>query len=618
MQLENQIKELKGLNDESEYQLEKSKDRVFKLERHLSDTILKLNTQQHNNTVMICNQQSTLNNQVSTTSTNLTEEQVSELQAQLNEQRDLAASRLNEMEKLNHEYQQALKQIEKLKFDVKMIPESVIEQSSEYRLLLTKYSIIVSDNLKIKQAYDETKNLLDMTRAAFQRQIEQMESEELSNQKKLSNDMMQLELQVATMRKDNEILRIEYEQNMAANEQTGPINKEMRSLITTLQTNNKLIKSDNLRVKKRLQELNEEFEKYKIETQKTAKTNETHEQTASSITNDSQSANDDLDFNIDNKFLTINSDDTDTIKELKEKLKSMKSSIEALNKKRQKVKDEVDYSKKVKNLEDTIRDLHKNLNNKKHEESALLNDMEITGQAFEDMQEQNIRLMQQLREKDDANFKLMSERIKLETTQKSLKEEKESLIEQVATFQEQLDAQMNVTKKLEEQVIHFQHSILQLEKEICLLQQTYEQAKRSAIENHQLVIDLKLHTQKYITQLKETQHEIAEKTESLAAQSFNNKRLQEDIKHLKLKVERQKKFEMATNLDEVLKEENREYKEQLRCPSCKVKQKDAVLTKCFHVFCYDCLQKRYESRQRKCPKCNANFGQNDYRKLYLS
>ena len=38
-----------------------------------------------------------------------------------------------------------------------------------------------------------------------------------------------------------------------------------------------------------------------------------------------------------------------------------------------------------------------------------MSEMEVTGQAFEDMQEQNIRLLQQLREKDDANFKLMSE-----------------------------------------------------------------------------------------------------------------------------------------------------------------------------------------------------------------
>lgn len=39
----------------------------------------------------------------------------------------------------------------------------------------------------------------------------------------------------------------------------------------------------------------------------------------------------------------------------------------------------------------------------------MLKEMEVTGQAYEDKQEQNIRLVQQLKEKDDANFKLMSE-----------------------------------------------------------------------------------------------------------------------------------------------------------------------------------------------------------------
>ena len=44
---------------------------------------------------------------------------------------------------------------------------------------------------------------------------------------------------------------------------------------------------------------------------------------------------------------------------------------------------------------------------------ALVNDLELLGTAFEDLQEQNMRLLQQLKEKDDANFKLMSERIKV-------------------------------------------------------------------------------------------------------------------------------------------------------------------------------------------------------------
>ena len=50
-----------------------------------------------------------------------------------------------------------------------------------------------------------------------------------------------------------------------------------------------------------------------------------------------------------------------------------------------------DYLKKIKSLEENIRELHKSLNSKKQEETALLNDMEITGQAFEDMQVRNLR-----------------------------------------------------------------------------------------------------------------------------------------------------------------------------------------------------------------------------------
>ncbi|KAH0563687.1 E3 ubiquitin-protein ligase bre1 [Cotesia glomerata] len=125
-------------------------------------------------------------------------------------------------------------------------------------------------------------------------------------------------------------------------------------------------------------------------------------------------------------------------------------------------------------------------------------------------------------------------------------------------------------------------------------------------------------TEKYHSQMKEAQQVVAEKTSSLEAEAYKTKRLQEEIAQLKRKVDRMKKIELAETLDEVMVEELREYKETLTCPSCKVKRKDAVLTKCFHVFCWDCLRTRYETRQRKCPKCNCAFGANDYHRLYLS
>ncbi|CAC5393361.1 BRE1 [Mytilus coruscus] len=274
---------------------------------------------------------------------------------------------------------------------------------------------------------------------------------------------------------------------------------------------------------------------------------------------------------------------------------------------------------KIIKMEKTISELSKNLSTQKQREEALLNEMEVTGQAFEDMQEQNLRLMQQLKEKDDANFKLMSERIKSNQIQKLLREEKEVLAEQVATLQTQVEAQMLVVRNLEEKEQVLQNALSTAEKELGFTQQSMEMHKRKAVESSQTAADLKLHLDKYQAQLKEAQVSVAEKTGALEQQSFKRNRLQEEIaKLLQRKLERSKKIEMAGAADEVLMAEIAEYKEQLTCPSCKVNRKDAVLTKCFHVFCLECLKTRYETRQRKCPKCNAGFGANDYHRLYIS
>lgn len=119
------------------------------------------------------------------------------------------------------------------------------------------------------------------------------------------------------------------------------------------------------------------------------------------------------------------------IEELKNQLKKIQ---ESERRDRRKLADE-DAMRKIAKLEEAVQTLQKNLSVQKQEEEALLNEMEVTGQAFEDMQEQNLRLIQQLREKDDANFKLMSERIKSNQIHKLLKEEKEMLTEQVISLQ---------------------------------------------------------------------------------------------------------------------------------------------------------------------------------------
>ena len=98
-----------------------------------------------------------------------------------------------------------------------------------------------------------------------------------------------------------------------------------------------------------------------------------------------------------------------------------------------------DATRRIKQLEDQVEGLRKQVANNKQEEETLIIDMEVTGQALEDMQEQNSRLIQQLREKDDANFKLMSERIKSNQIARLAREEKEMYIQQVATLTTQVN-----------------------------------------------------------------------------------------------------------------------------------------------------------------------------------
>lgn len=139
-----------------------------------------------------------------------------------------------------------------------------------------------------------------------------------------------------------------------------------------------------------------------------------------------------------------------------------------------------------------------------------------------------------------------------------------------------------------------------------------------AVEAAQLAEDLKVQLEHTQAKLKEIQVSVAENRTARERESSNLKRAQEDLSRLRRKLEKQKKVEVYSDADEILQEEINQYKAKLRCPCCNTRDKETVLTKCFHVFCYECLKMRYDTRQRKCPKCNCAFGANDFHRIYIT
>ena len=54
-----------------------------------------------------------------------------------------------------------------------------------------------------------------------------------------------------------------------------------------------------------------------------------------------------------------------------------------------------------------------------------------------------------------------------------------------------------------------------------------------------------------------------------------------------------------------------------QCTVCNYRAKSHVLLRCMHVFCKECIDKRLETRQRKCPTCGGSFGPNDLKAIYI-
>uniref|UniRef100_A0A673WAX4 E3 ubiquitin protein ligase n=1 Tax=Salmo trutta TaxID=8032 RepID=A0A673WAX4_SALTR len=682
------VSELQGLIEELQWDMEKIRRRETRLNTHLGEILERVNSKGYK----VCGEASSVCGTIT-----INKRKFEEMNSELEENRELAENRLSELQRLQQDLQTVNQENNNMKVELLSRAEGVVRESSEYRCLQSQFSVLYNESVGLKSQLDETRTRLNTTRTARLRQLEHMENDEVSLQRKVRTEVFQLEDTLAQVRKEYEMLRIEFEQTLAANEQAGPINREMRHLISTLQTHNQQMKGEVVKYKLRLREAQtdlsqarttkgsailqsqssteldvkeettsplmptasatpnstskctslktepgtetegeikeEEKEKEVKKEEKKEREKERErptrggggaESSALSPCRKAQESQREMKLLLD-MYRSAPKEQRDKVqlmaaekkaKSEAEELKQRLRDLEERERREGKKMADEEALRKIRSVEEQINILNKKLSLAKQEEDALLSEMDVTGQAFEDMQEQNIRLMQQLREKDDANFKLMSERIKSNQIHKLLKEEKEELADQLLTLKTQVDAQLQVVRKLEEKERLLQGTISTAERELALRTQALDMNKRKVAKTHTLT---RLSQLDQVQQrLGTVREEVIENSISREKESFNARRAQEDISKLRRKIEKAKKpAETVRNGDDILNEEINDYKARLTCPCCNSRVKDAVLTKCFHVFCFECVKTRYDTRQRKCPKCNAAFGANDFHRIYI-
>ena len=60
------------------------------------------------------------------------------------------------------------------------------------------------------------------------------------------------------------------------------------------------------------------------------------------------------------------------------------------------------------------------------------------------------------------------------------------------------------------------------------------------------------------------------------------------------------------------------YRAKVKCSLCRINDKDAIISKCMHSFCRECIQTRLEMRNRKCPACALQFDFQSVKDLFLT
>lgn len=206
------VGELQTLIEELQWDMEKTRRRENRLNAHLSEIQERVNSKGYK----VCGEASSVCGTIT-----INKRKFEEMNSELEENRELADNRQTELQKLQQDLQNVLQENTSMKVELLTRAESMVKETSEYRCLQSQFSVLYNESLILKAQLDETRARLNTTRTARLRQLEHMENDEVTLQRKVRTEVFQLEDTLAQVRKEYEMLRIEFEQTLAANEQAG-------------------------------------------------------------------------------------------------------------------------------------------------------------------------------------------------------------------------------------------------------------------------------------------------------------------------------------------------------------------------------------------------------------
>eukprot|EP01094_Clydonella_sp_ATCC50884_P023158 TRINITY_DN5488_c0_g1_i1.p1 TRINITY_DN5488_c0_g1~~TRINITY_DN5488_c0_g1_i1.p1 ORF type:complete len:765 (+),score=242.24 TRINITY_DN5488_c0_g1_i1:266-2560(+) len=244
--------------------------------------------------------------------------------------------------------------------------------------------------------------------------------------------------------------------------------------------------------------------------------------------------------------------------------------------------------------------------------TSLATELGEMGEEYESMQEQNTRLLEQLKEKESSNAVLVKEQIHSAGELRQMQTQLELTQAQLVSMEAHIKNQEALLRAKEQEATQLNEILTPLREQVDQLTHHITghgiQARTATVKLEEECSKSE-HVKLALEKCKADCREAEERAEKLDAKLRRSEE--------KRKLAQKQLSEYRAKGDVYLEEELAVAKTKLRCGVCNDRQKDAVIRRCMHVFCYACIKKNLDSRERRCPSCNQRFDKPDVAMFFL-
>ncbi|ORY80019.1 BRE1 E3 ubiquitin ligase-domain-containing protein [Protomyces lactucae-debilis] len=249
------------------------------------------------------------------------------------------------------------------------------------------------------------------------------------------------------------------------------------------------------------------------------------------------------------------------------------------------------------------------------ENSSLKAELPIMEAAFSKAHEQSTRKVMELVSMEDRIGRLQAEKAKADQKYFAAMKAKDQLAAEIRVLKQQQQKATELATKLQEAEESCRQKVQNLERQRTLADKANEQLRKEVAALAESSDRSRLQLDSLHGKLADAVKR-AEGKELEVAHATQAKRVAlEELERLKKQQERLTKQDKAIlNGDS---DQLQVYRTMAMCSVCNVRWKNTTLVSCGHVFCKECVDKRTETRQRRCPSCNKGFGTGDVLAVHL-